>query len=193
MVKTGALGSVEVVRAVVEALSHHPDVLLVVDPVFAASRTAVEGVRLLEEAALATLRAELLPRSHLALPNLAEAGWLSGLVVDDYASMARAAERILQFGGEAVAVTGGHLDESQELFDLLQVRGADPEWLRGRRLFGGAAVRGTGCALSTAAAVFLARGEAPADAFTAAREQHALWLSDALTRRRETPFRLDEG
>ena len=102
--KTGALGSVEVVRAIAR-LAVRFSFPLVVDPVLASTqgRPLVDG-----DAAFAALRDELLPRAALITPNIPEAEVLSGIEIREPADLRRAAERIRQHGAQAVLIKGGH-------------------------------------------------------------------------------------
>lgn len=95
VVKTGMLGSPEVVRLVADRLDHLP---LVVDPVLVATSGAVLG----DAGVVAAYRDHLLPAALVATPNLAEARALAGR--DDPA--ADLAARLADLGC-SVVVTGG--------------------------------------------------------------------------------------
>jgi hydroxymethylpyrimidine kinase/phosphomethylpyrimidine kinase len=153
-VKIGMLGSAaiaaEVARAL--ALTRAP---VVWDPVL---RPTAGNVPLYDgdpAAALALLA------DHLAVvtPNLAEAALLTGRPVDDVTTVRRAAAELAARVGAAL-VKGGHLVGPP--VDVLASGGRIVE-LAGARIAGGE-VHGTGCALSTALACGLARGEALEDA-----------------------------
>jgi hydroxymethylpyrimidine/phosphomethylpyrimidine kinase len=163
-VKTGMLGSAEIVAAVAAALASMPggQVPVVVDPVVAATR----GEPLLSPDGLAELRDRLLPLATVLTPNLAEASLLTGLRADDEPSMVHAAEALHALGARWVLVKGGHLrgPPVDVLFDGTQVRR-----FTGPRL----AVRhthGTGCTLASAIACFLAGGADPPTAVAQAKE-----------------------
>jgi hydroxymethylpyrimidine/phosphomethylpyrimidine kinase len=102
--------------------------------------------------------ADLLPlmrRATLLTPNLAEAAWLTSLAVETLAQARHAAQTLAADGPAAVLVKGGHLSgpatdvlrcqSGERLFEATRLPGRNP--------------RGTGCALATAIAVGLARGE----------------------------------
>ena len=80
--KTGALGSVDVVKAVA-ILATEFAFPLIVDPVMLSKH----GTRLISPEAEAVLRAELLPLAYLVTPNIPEAELLSGLEIKDQADM----------------------------------------------------------------------------------------------------------
>ena len=139
-VKLGALGNQDAVLAVVEVLADFPDCPVVWDPVRSATRTASPGALLLNDEGWKAATSHLLPRVTLATPNLGEYGdgreWAGCL---------------------AVLVTGGH-GSGPQVQDSLH-RGDGPVLnFEGPRVPGGEAVHGTGCALSTAIACFLAQG-----------------------------------
>lgn len=149
--KSGMLGSRAVIRAVADALGSVDVGPYVLDPVMVAQ----SGDPLLEEAAVASLRDELLPRCALATPNLHEAALLAGREVQDEAGMRAAARTLRDAGARAVLVKGGHL-AGDEVLDLLLDEEGWWEW-RGERV-STAAGHGTGCTLSAAVAAGLALG-----------------------------------
>jgi len=151
---------------------------LVIDPVLAAS----DGTPLLERRAFGTL-GRLVARATLVTPNLPEAAALTGEDVSSEAGAVRAGEALVRdFGAQAALVKGGHRDGPPD--DLLVTRARDGlavERLPGERI-AGPPVHGTGCALASAIAARLARGEALRDAVTGARD----FVREAI-RRAEAP------
>ena len=158
--KTGALGSVEIVRAVARAAAdwRFP---LVVDPVIVSSH----GRRLLTEEAVEAVRAELMPRAVLVTPNLPEAEMLAGIEIREESDWRRAACRLLQIGARAVLIKGGHRagDATDLLFDGVEWREFPAPRLDTRH------THGTGCTYSAAIAALLARGEPLAAAVARAK------------------------
>ncbi len=158
--KTGALGNKDIIAAVAEKASafRFP---LVVDPVMISKH----GAPLLAPDAVDFLKTRLLPRAFLVTPNLQEAEQLAGTAVRDIASMRAAAQRIAEFGPQAVLVKGGHL--AGDAVDVLLHTGAFLEFTAPR-----IATRhshGTGCAYSAAITALLARGSALPDAVDRAK------------------------
>ena len=103
-VKTGMLGSADVVEAAAEVVAGLDPTLLVpvvVDPVLRAE----SGAPLLADDALAALRDRLLPLATVCTPNLMEAQALAGIDSDDAAHLAAC---LHERAGCAVIVTGGH-------------------------------------------------------------------------------------
>jgi hydroxymethylpyrimidine/phosphomethylpyrimidine kinase len=136
---------------------------VVFDPVLGASA----GGSLFEGAPVDLL--PLLRRATLVTPNLAEASWLTGLVVETLDQARQAAQEMAGRGLRAVLVKGGHL--SGPATDVL--RSATGERLYPGTRLPGRSPRGTGCALATAIAVGLARGQPLEQAIDAAK----VWLA----------------
>ncbi|MGD8863891.1 MAG: bifunctional hydroxymethylpyrimidine kinase/phosphomethylpyrimidine kinase [Myxococcales bacterium] len=155
-IKTGALGSAEIVRAVAQCLADR-GLPLVIDPV----RIAKHGAALLGDEAREVMLEELVPGCALLTPNRDEAAWLSGQAVDDVRHARRAAEALLRRGASAVLLKGGHLP-GDEVVDLLCTDDEVFE-LSAPRLHVGD-THGLGCTLSAAITARMARGEALADA-----------------------------
>lgn len=151
-VKIGMLHSGPTVRTVSAALDRHRLATVVLDPVM----VATSGARLIEPDALDALVTELFPRALLVTPNLDEAALLVGRPLHDEADMEGAARELLERGARAVLLKGGHL-AGDTVADLLLATGAQPLWLRNRRI-ATPNTHGTGCTLSSAIAAFLALG-----------------------------------
>ena len=104
-VKTGMLATAAIVEAVAAAVEALDLPYLVVDPVMVAKG----GDRLLDDAAVHTVKTALLRLASVVTPNVPEAEVLSGMPIHTLADMREAARRILQLGPRAVIVKGGHL------------------------------------------------------------------------------------
>jgi hydroxymethylpyrimidine/phosphomethylpyrimidine kinase len=169
-VKIGMLATDDVARNVelgLRELESSPSrpVPIVVDPVLEAS----DGTPLLERRGWGALE-ELIGRATLVTPNLSEAQALSGSDVSNEEGVeAAACALVSNLGAGAALVTGGHRDGPPN--DLLAVRdggGVSLRWLEGVRI-GGGPVHGTGCALASAVAAGLAKGEPLLGAVESAR------------------------
>jgi hydroxymethylpyrimidine/phosphomethylpyrimidine kinase len=148
-IKIGMLGGAAIARAVARRLDGvKSGVPVVLDPVLLAG----SGDRLLDEEALEVLTAELLGRATVVTPNLPEARALTG-AEGDGAFLGRALAR----PGTAVLVKGGH-GGGDIVEDTLVTEGDVVRFTHGR--LRADKVHGTGCTLSSALAVRLARGEA---------------------------------
>jgi hydroxymethylpyrimidine/phosphomethylpyrimidine kinase len=166
-IKTGALASASVVKAVAEAIRtlHLP--APVIDPVL----ISTSGVRLLDLDGEQALRTDLMALARIVTPNIPEAELLSGMTIDGPSSLRAAARVIHNLGAPAVVVKGGHLfhgdtdsRKANQAVDLFY-DGRDFVEFAGPRVQGEGA-HGTGCAFSAAIAAYLARG---ADLETALR------------------------
>ncbi len=149
-VKTGMLGSVEVVETVA-ALLDEAKAPAVVDPVMVAKG----GHPLLPDAAVEAVRRLMIPRAALLTPNAPEAEALTGLEVRDIDGQRRAGEALLKLGAKAVLMKGGHVD-GPTVIDLLMT--ADGETVLEAERIDTRHTHGTGCTLASACAAGLALG-----------------------------------
>jgi hydroxymethylpyrimidine/phosphomethylpyrimidine kinase len=158
--KTGMLGDVATIDAVVEALDYLGDAPIIIDPVLVAESGAV----LLEPDALTALVERLLPLVTVATPNVLEARELTGLGPD--ASREDLARAVQALGPPAVIVTGGHTEDGT---DLLYEGGSGAITRIEGALHPGGASHGSGCTHSSTLAALLARGERLEDAARGAK------------------------
>ena len=149
-VKTGMLGSVEVVETVA-ALVDEARAPAVVDPVMVAKG----GHPLLPAEAVEAVRTLMVPRAALLTPNAPEAEALTDIPVRDLDGQRRAGEAILKLGARAVLMKGGHV-AGETVTDLLLT--ADGETLLEGPRIETRHTHGTGCTLASACAAGLARG-----------------------------------
>ena len=174
-VKTGMLADAAIVEVVADAAARHRFPVFIVDPVM----VATTGARLLEPDAIDIVRARLLPIATLVTPNAPEVAVLLGREVataEDQEAAARAL--VEELGARAALVKGGDL-EGAVVTDVLY----DGERLE---VFHDARIRttsthGSGCALASAIAAYLALGEARAaessgDALVAAVAAARAWV-----------------
>ncbi|CAA21803.1 TENA/THI family protein [Schizosaccharomyces pombe] len=167
VVKTGMLGSPEIVKAVARSAKKFNFSKLVVDPVM----VATSGDSLVTKDIVSVLNEELLPLTYLVTPNIPEAIVLAknqGLDISNINSvsdMERCAAVIHKLGPKHVLLKGGHMPVNN-----LGLKSSDDEDLRvvdilydGNRFYHFSSsylkkgeVHGTGCTLSSAIASFLA-------------------------------------
>lgn len=152
VIKTGMLGSVELVESVAERLGKAKVSSLVVDPVM----VATSGDMLVDKKSIDAIRAELVPLTNLLTPNAPEAEVLSGRSVENLDGQRRAAEKLLESGAKGVLVKGGHLSGS-EVVDVLQTEYG--EWIFKNSRIETTSTHGTGCTLASACAAKLAFGK----------------------------------
>ena len=161
--KTGALGSLPVVEALARETFDFP---LVVDPVMFSKH----GARLMDRHMDRRMDQDgivlLLKRAFLVTPNLYEASELAGFVVDDLASMRRAAEALATLGAVNVLVKGGHLEG--DAVDVLYMRDGGFREFSAERI-DTPHTHGTGCTYSAAITAELAKGTPLAQAVERAK------------------------
>jgi len=152
--KTGMLSSALIIGAVAAAVRRHGLTKLVVDPVMVAK----SGDRLLREAAVTALRAELLPLALIVTPNIPEAETLAEMTIANDDDRREAARRVAAYGPRFVVIKGGHAagDPIDLLFD-----GRDFVLIGAGPRVDTPNTHGTGCTFAAAITAGLARGLAP--------------------------------
>ncbi|CAN5536816.1 bifunctional hydroxymethylpyrimidine kinase/phosphomethylpyrimidine kinase [soil metagenome] len=163
-VKTGMLGSSELIEAVAAALGRYSLKPLVVDPVMISK----SGFKFLPPEAVDALTRHLLPLADLVTPNAHEAEALAGFPVRTLADARRAAATILDLGPVAVLVKGGHLDDEEDAVDVLLDAEGFSEYRAPR--VDTPHTHGTGCTYAAAIAANLARGMSLRTAVAEAKE-----------------------
>jgi len=162
-IKTGMLGTLGIVRAVVEGLKAFPGVPVVVDPVMVAQ----SGDPLLDNDAIEAVRTELMPLAVVVTPNMPEAARLvGGAIARDEAEMTAQATRLRALGANAVLLKGGHATGPTSI-DIF-VDGEGTIRLEAPRT-PTKHTHGTGCTLSSAIAAELAKGASLREAVVAAK------------------------
>jgi hydroxymethylpyrimidine/phosphomethylpyrimidine kinase len=159
--KTGALGNAAVVLAVGRCALDF-GFPLVVDPVMIGKH----GAPLLDADAVESIRAALLPRAVLVMPNLPEASALTGREVTNHEQMRDAARALVGMGAHAALVKGGHLegDAVDVLFDGATFHSFTFRRVQTRH------THGTGCTYSAAVTAGLASGLDLVTSVTQAKE-----------------------
>jgi len=165
-VKTGMLATAPVVDTVRDCLGDG-SAPVVVDPVM----VAATGDRLLSEEAESTYEG-LIADAALVTPNVDEAEILTDRTIDDAADARAAGEALVDWGVDAALVKGGHLGGERVVDTLVcsgRIPGVDPAAVPAIERFEHPridtdATHGSGCALSSAIAARLARGEGFVDA-----------------------------
>jgi hydroxymethylpyrimidine/phosphomethylpyrimidine kinase len=175
--KIGMLYSQQVVSVVAERIARRSIPNVVLDPIIFAK----DGTRLLHARAVQRMKRYLIPACTLVTPNLAEAGILAGLEVNNTDSAKDAARVIYNFGVKFVLIKGGHFanDPVDLLFD-----GTGFIEFYGKRVQD-KDLHGTGCILSAAIASKLALGYSVPDAVGFAK--------DFITRALKNSFKFGKG
>ena len=169
-VKIGMVSSSELIGVIADCLTEYKAVNIVVDPVM----VATSGARLIEEAAIETLKSSLLPLASVITPNIPEAEILAEMAIRNEDDMAKAAEKMHDRYGCAALVKGGHnINDANDV--LFSAEKAEAVWFRGDRI-DNPNTHGTGCTLSSAIASNLAKGFGLEESVRRAKE----YLSGAL-------------
>src|SRR6202795_745200 len=159
-VKIGMLGNRGNAAVVAEFLDAHKFAHVVHDPVMKSS----SGTELLDASGIKFVATELLKRSSVITPNIAEAEVLTGLTIKDAADMEAAARKLVEMGALAVIVKGGHMEKAVDvLFD-----GKEMHHLGGDRVKV-ENTHGTGCTFASAITAQLAAGRSLLEATTLAK------------------------
>lgn len=151
-IKTGMLSTSEIIHCVAVELRKYPHIPVVIDPVMISK----SGFSLLQDDAIETLIAEILPLAYVCTPNAHEAARLVGFPITNEADARNAGEIILKMGPKNVLIKGGHLDEEKEALDVL-FDGVTHSVFRTPRVET-LNTHGTGCTYASSIAAFLARG-----------------------------------
>lgn len=153
-VKTGMLHSAETVLAVSQMLRRHNVSNLVIDPVM----VSTSGHQLLEEDAVASLQADLIPLARVITPNIPEAEiLLGGKRLNSQEDLPDAARRLASMYGVSVLLKAGHLSDDQLTDYLYDAETGELLELPSKRI-PTRNTHGTGCTLSSALAACLAKG-----------------------------------
>lgn len=150
-VKTGMLGTAELVETVADGIARHQFPNYVLDPVMVAS----SGDRLLEADAERSIARRLVPLASLVTPNVAEAQILVEEEVRTPEQMERAGRALVRQGAHVVLVKGGHLEGGSVIDVLVSARGAH-RFSHPR--VDTTSTHGTGCTLSAAIVAGLVLG-----------------------------------
>ena len=150
-VKTGMLGTGELIETVAAGIARHRLPNYVLDPVM----VATSGDRLLAGDAERLFTERLVPLAALVTPNLDEASILVGEAVRTPDHMERAGRALLRLGAQAALVKGGHLS-GETVVDVLVTDGEARRFSHPR--IDTTSTHGTGCTLSAAVTAGLAHG-----------------------------------
>ena len=148
-IKTGMLLTKQNIGAVVKAMTRFSIKNLVIDPVLRSS----SGKLMLEQDAVAVLKKKLFPRALIITPNIPEAEALTGMAIGSDSDMDFVAGKLLDMGPAYVLIKGGH--RIGPAVDTLYGGKTVISFSTPRRK---GEFHGSGCVLSSAITVFIARG-----------------------------------
>ncbi|TCZ75389.1 bifunctional hydroxymethylpyrimidine kinase/phosphomethylpyrimidine kinase [Paenibacillus albiflavus] len=151
--KTGMLGSIEVIELLSKIIDEHDIANVVIDPVMVCKG---ENEVVQPENGQAILEL-LLPRATIVTPNLFEAGQLAGISkVSTIDEMKEAAQKIFKLGAKNIVIKGGKALEDEKAIDLL-FDGTDFTMYEAEKLDTNHN-HGAGCTFAAAIAAGLAKG-----------------------------------
>lgn len=181
-VKIGMLADRDIIDILDEALEL-TNAPVVWDPIAAPTHGQVSfGREVLDDA----LR-KLGPHLALITPNAVELGLLAGAEVTTLVEAVEGAKMFARISNVAVLVKGGHIVTTEdETVDVLCLATGEVEYLRGPRITTDD-VHGTGCALSSAIATYLALGHPLIAACRDAKDFVAKRIANAVRAGRGAP------
>ncbi|MFB1082013.1 pyridoxine/pyridoxal/pyridoxamine kinase [Jeotgalibacillus sp. JSM ZJ347] len=163
--KTGMLGSVEIIETAAQAIDRSETDKVVIDPVMVCKGED----EVLHPETVGAMQEHLLPRAMVVTPNLFEAWQLSGVgPIRTIEDMKAAAAKIVEKGAKSVVVKGGKQLEHDkavdllydgETFTLLEAKKADTSYNHG-----------AGCTFAAAITANLANGLELKEAISNAKE-----------------------
>jgi pyridoxine kinase len=163
--KTGMLGSVELIELAAATIEKHQIKNVVIDPVMVCKGTD----EVLHPETAVALRDVLVPKALVVTPNLFEAAQLSGLPpIKSLEAMKEAAAKIHALGAKYVLIKGGGKLEHEKAVDLLY-DGETYEVLESDRIQT-TYTHGAGCTTSAAITAELAKGKPVREAIETAKQ-----------------------
>ena len=163
-IKTGMLGTQEIIQRAGEAFEQSGAKYFVVDPVMVCKGED----EVLNPGNTDAMIKYLLPKATVVTPNLFEAGQLSGLgKLTSIADMKQAAKIIHDQGAQHVIIKGGKALDQDKSYDLY-FDGANYYQLT-TDMFQQSYNHGAGCTFAAATTAYLANGKSPKEAVIAAK------------------------
>ncbi|SHE36667.1 pyridoxine kinase [Seinonella peptonophila] len=157
--KTGMLGSVEIIEHVAQLIDKHQLERVVIDPVMVCKGTD----EVLHPETAVAIREKLVPRATIVTPNLFEAGQLSQTKTPtNLEEMKQAASIIKELGAKYVLIKGGSKLQHEQAIDLLY-DGETFTVLESERI-NTTYVHGAGCTYAAAITAELSKGQAVPEA-----------------------------
>lgn len=149
-VKIGMISKDSIVKIVADKLKEYKPKFVVLDPVM----VSTSGHNLSNNESVELLKEELFPLSTIITPNIPEAEVLSDMKISTVEDMKKSCLVISKMTYGAVLIKGGHLVD--EAIDILYYNDTFYEYKN--EMLDNPNTHGTGCTLSSAIAVNLAKG-----------------------------------
>ena len=151
-IKIGMLHSNQVIKAVIKSLNKIKIKKIVLDPVMVAKG----GAKLINNAAILTMRNKLIKNILIITPNIPEAEILTKIKIRSIEDMVKAGRILVSLGAKNVLIKGGHLD-SKQMYDVF-LNKKIIKVFRSKK-HNSKNTHGTGCTLSSAIATNLSCGK----------------------------------
>ncbi|EHN59198.1 bifunctional hydroxymethylpyrimidine kinase/phosphomethylpyrimidine kinase [Oenococcus kitaharae] len=164
--KTGMLSDSSLIKNIVENYQRYHFGPLIVDPVI----TTKHGAKLLEDAAINTLREKLLPLALVATPNYSEAQVIVDFEFHDQADVAKAAAQIQKLGVKDVVIKGSHVYQGdQETVSDYVLLADGSHYLLSEKYVDTTHINGTGDTFSAIITAEIAKNKSVRDAIAIAK------------------------
>lgn len=173
-VKLGMLPSPEIIEVVAKKLSQYNPPHIVCDPIL----LATSGDTLSKSEVIPAYVEKIFPLAEIITPNIPEAEAFTGIRINEWDDVERAAAKLHEMGAKIVLVKGGHAT-GEQVIDILLYDGI-PRTIRSDRI-NSPNTHGTGCALSSAIAAGLADGNTLLEAVWDAKQYVYLAIKNSYT------------
>lgn len=151
IVKIGMVGNIDAID-IISNFFQGKNIPIIFDPVI----TASNGYDLLPKNSISKIKEKLLPISYLITPNINELEILSEIKINDLNDIKNAVKILQNFAVKNILVKGGHFQEDSDFVTSFLFENDKITEFKNVRLDKN--LRGTGCMLATAIAIFLGRG-----------------------------------
>lgn len=150
IVKIGMVGNVDAID-IISNFFQNKNIPIIFDPVI----TANSGYDLLPKNSIPKIKKKSLPISYLITPNINELEVLSGIKINGLNDIKNAVKILQNFGVKNILVKGGHFQENSDFVTSFLFESDKITEFKNKRL--NKNLRGTGCMLATAIAIFLGK------------------------------------
>ena len=129
------------------------EIPIILDPIIISS----SGFELLAKSDFADFKKSLIPLSYLITPNVKEAEILAKMKINNFIDVKKAAKIIQNLGAKNVLIKGGDFDLENKKISHFLLTEESAEIIISNKRLPYKNIRGTGCKLSTAIAIFLSQ------------------------------------
>lgn len=164
-IKIGQVPDADVAKTIVEAIREYAnDVPVVYDPVM----ISTSGHKLMAPDTIDVVREKLFPLCTIITPNIPEAEFLTGMVLDSAETISSAGKELCSMYNTNVLIKGGHAC-GEDMTDVLFFENGENVSFTSPKVET-TNLHGTGCTLSSAIASYLAKGVSLSEAVRLAKD-----------------------